>query len=282
MARTLFCFGYGFSARALGARMLTDGGRVIATARDATKAEALRDEGVEAHEWPLPDLSMLPEGASVLVSAPPGPEGDPVLARHAAALPGRGIGWLGYLSTTAVYGDHGGGEVDEDTPATPGSARGRARLDAENDWLALVPAVPVHVFRLAGIYGPGRGPLEKVREADARRIVKPGQVFGRIHREDIADACLASMARPDPGAIYNLTDDHTCPPEEALAYAARIQDLPVPPLVPFEEADLSPMARSFYAECKRVSNEKAKRALGWVPRYPSYREGFAADLEARG
>ena len=278
--KTLFCFGYGFSARALGTRLLGKGWRIAATARSPEKAERLSEAGIEAHIWPVASLAdVWPDGAHVLVSAAPGEAGDPVLTQHRdkiTALLGR-IGWLGYLSTTAVYGNRGGGWVDETSDLRPASQRGARRVEAERQWLAL----GAHVFRLAGIYGPGRGPLEKVQAADAKRIVKPGQVFGRIHVEDIATALEASMARPDQGAVYNVTDDLTCPPQEVLAYAADLLGIPAPPEMPFDEAEMSPMARSFYGENKRVSNEKIKRALGVTLAYPTYREGLAADLAAK-
>lgn len=274
---TLFCFGYGFSARVLARRMRAKGWRIVATARSAEKAESLREEGVVAHVWPVASLDdVWPDGVHVLVSAAPGEAGDPVLARHGdeiAALAGR-VGWLGYLSTTAVYGDRDGGAVTEKSELRPASERGKRRVEAEKAWLAL----GAHVFRLAGIYGPGRGPLEKVRAEGAKRIVKSGQVFGRIHVEDIANVLEASMAHPAPGSVYNVTDDLTCPPQDVLAYAAGLLGVDVPPEVPFDDAEMSAMARSFYGENKRVSNRKIKKELGVALRYPTYRQGLAADL----
>jgi len=170
--------------------------------------------------------------------------------------------------------------VDETSELRPASARGARRVEAEREWLDLAPAIPTHVFRLAGIYGPGRGPLEKVRAPNAKRVIKEGQVFGRTHIEDIATVCEASIARPSPGSAYNVTDDLTCPPQEVLEYAADLLGIPHPPAVDFETAEMSPMARSFYGENKRVSNEKIKTALGVKLKYPTYREGLAADLAA--
>ncbi len=283
--KTLFCFGYGFSARRLGARLKAKGWRIAATARSPEKAEALRAEGVEAHLWPVASLAEAwPGEVHVLISAAPGEDGDPVLAQHReeiTALADR-IAWLGYLSTTAVYGNRDGGEVDETSDLKPASKRGARRVEAEAAWLSLAPAVPVHVFRLAGIYGPGRGPLEKVRAPDAKRVIKPGQVFGRIHIEDIANTCIASMARPNPGAAYNVTDDLTCPPQEVLDHAATLLGIPPPPAVDFETAEMSAMARSFYGENKRVLNDRIKDELGVRLTYPTYREGLKADLEAMG
>ena len=279
---TLFCFGYGFSARCLAERLGGKGWRIATTVRSPEKQAALQAQGIDTHLWPLASLEAVwPAGnVHVLVSAAPDEAGDPVLARHRAevmALKDR-IAWLGYLSTTAVYGDRDGGTVDETGALNPASARGARRVEAENAWLALAPEVPVHVFRLAGIYGPGRGPLEKVRAPDAKRVIKKGQVFGRIHIEDIANTCEASMERPDPGGVYNVTDDLTCPPQEVLEYAADLLGIPHPPAVDFHSAEMSAMARSFYGENKRVSNNRIKNELGVTLTYPTYREGLRADL----
>ncbi|MGB2892648.1 MAG: SDR family oxidoreductase, partial [Albidovulum sp.] len=183
---------------------------------------------------------------------------------------------VGYLSTTGVYGDHGGGWVDEGTPLLPTTTRGRQRLLAEEQWQALAArsGLPLHIFRLAGIYGPGRGPFEKVRNGIARRIVRDNQYFSRIHVDDIAAVLAASIARPDPGAIYNVADDDPSPPEDVLTEAARLLGLPLPPEVPFEEAEMTPLARSFYAESKRVRNDRIKRELGVRLVYPDYRAGL--------
>ena len=283
--RTLVCIGYGFCARVLGARLLADGWRVIATARDADKARALRAQGIEAHIWPANDLiNDLPDRTHLLISAPPNEDGDPFLAHHRDALLARKdrIEWIGYLSTTAVYGDRAGGWVDETSDLTPASERGKRRVEAERDWLALseTSGLPTHTFRLAGIYGSGRGPFEKIRRGTVQRIDKPGQVFGRIHVEDIATVLQASMASPAPGTTYNVTDDLTCPPQEVIGHAADLLGLPRPPLVPFEDAEMSPMARTFYGENKRVANDRIKADLGITLAYPTYREGLAAILAA--
>ncbi len=276
--KTLLSIGHGYSAQALGRRLIAEGWRVIGTTRSAAKAEILRGEGIEPLIWtggPLP----LDQATHLLSSVAPDAAGDPVLAelRNEIAA-AQHLEWIGYLSTVGVYGDHGGGWVDEDTPCTPATARGRARVDAEQGWLALPQ--PAHVFRLAGIYGPGRGPFEKVRNGTARRIIKPGQVFSRIHVEDIATVLMASVNRPDPGRIYNLCDDEPAPPEDVLAHAARLLDLPPPPEVSFDAADMTPMARSFYAENKRVRNGRIKAELGVTLAYPDYRAGLAALLAA--
>lgn len=213
----------------------------------------------------------------MLISTAPNREGDPVLAAlqdEIAARAGQ-FKWVGYLSTTAVYGDHQGGWVDETTPPAPTAERGRWRVRAEQQWLN-IPALPVHIFRLAGIYGPGRGPFSKLKRAGMRRIIKPDQVFSRIHVADIAQVLAASMAAPNPGAIYNVCDDEPVPPQDVISYAAELQGLPLPPAVPFDEADLTPMARSFYSENKRVRNDRIKDELGVRLLYPEYRSGLEA------
>jgi nucleoside-diphosphate-sugar epimerase len=283
-AMILVSFGHGYSAQAL-TRLLPDGAEVIGTTRSAEKAQDLRGDGIAARVFPGDDLREdLRRATHILSSVGPGPDGDPVLAElhdEIAGVAGEKR-WIGYLSTTGVYGDHQGGWVDETTPLTPTTERGRARVAAEATWQALAEqaGAPLHIFRLAGIYGPGRGPFAKVRRGTARRIIKPGQVFSRIHVDDIAQVLLASMTRPDPGAIYNVCDDDPAPPEDVIAFAAGLLGLPVPPDVPIEEADLSLMARSFYAESKRVSNARIKTELGVKLTYPDYRAGLAALLAA--
>ena len=281
MDNTLLSLGHGYSARALAARLIPQGWRVIGTTRSAEKQDEIARTGVEPLLWPGTDLRpLLQEVRHVLVSAGPGPEGDPVLAAlgpDIAAIAPR-LRWLGYLSTTGVYGDHKGAWVDEQTPLTPATKRGQARVEAEAAWQA-IPDLPLHIFRLAGIYGPGRGPFAKVRRGTARRIIKKGQVFSRIHVEDIAQALVLSIARPDPGAIYNLCDDDPAPPQDVIGHAAELLGLPLPPAEDFETAEMTPMARSFYAESKKVRNDHAKQALGWDPQFPNYRTGLAAMLK---
>lgn len=285
----LFCFGLGYSAARLGRRLLSAGARVIGTTRDAAKAERLRAEGFEILLDEDVDgvATALREVRHALVSAGPDKDGDPTLRRHAAALAGATLDWLGYLSTTGVYGDHGGEWVDEDAPLTPSTARGRARVAAEAEWRSAAAGHghPLHIFRLAGIYGPGRGPFAKLRAGAARRLIKPGQVFSRIHVDDIAGVVLASMATPDPGstqeaAVYNLCDDDPAPPQDVIAYAAGLLGMPPPPEEDFEAAaaSMTPMARSFYAESKRVSNARIKQALGYRLAHASYRGGLEAVL----
>ncbi|NNG04808.1 MAG: SDR family oxidoreductase [Inquilinus sp.] len=287
----LFCFGLGYSAEALIAR-LPEGWRVAGTCRTEDKRARLADRGIEAHLFdrgrPLDaPASALAGTTHLLSSVPPDAAGDPVLDHHAtdiAALAGAkpAPGWVGYLSTTGVYGDRQGGWVDEGAALRPTGERGRRRVAAERGWLDLGrdSGLVVHLFRLAGIYGPGRSALDTVRRGAARRIDKPGQVFSRIHVDDIAAVLRASMARPDPGTAYNCADDDPAPPAEVIAHACALLGIEPPPLVPFEKADLSPMARSFYADNKRVSNRRIKEDLGVRLAYPGYRDGLAALMEA--
>ena len=277
----LLSIGHGYTARALARRLLAGGGwTVIGTTRSPRKAAALEAEGVRPVVWPGGDgiLQALDEATHLLTSVAPGPGGDPVLAalRQPVAAAAPRLAWTGYLSTVGVYGDRSGRWVDEDSELRPSTPRGRARVAAEAEWRA-IPLLPLHIFRIAGIYGPGRGPFAKVRAGTARRVVKEGQVFGRVHVDDIARALHASIAAPDPGAVYNLTDDEPAPPQDVIAHAARLLGLPPPPEIPFEDAELSPMARSFYAESRRVRNDRM-RALAGPLLHPTYREGLAALL----
>jgi nucleoside-diphosphate-sugar epimerase len=284
---TLFCFGLGYGAGFFARLLQQDGWRVLGTTRSDETCDELRREGIEAHlferEHPLATIDALLSAAThVLSSVPPDVAGDPVLDCHGGNLAAaRGLRWIGYLSTTGVYGDRAGGWVDESSALLPTGQRGRHRLAAETRWLDLHRRhqCPVHIFRLAGIYGPGRNALETVRSGRAQRIDKPGQVFSRIHVADIAAVLQASMSRPNPGAVYNLCDDDPAPPAEVIAFACNLLGVPPPPLAPFETAELSEMARSFYADNKRVSNRRIKTELGVTLRYPSYRDGLPALLK---
>ena len=284
MPNTLLSFGHGYTARALSRRLISKDWAIFGTTRKQEKLSDLDSEGIIPLLWPGQGLDRAFERAThLLVSAGPGAEGDPMLRefkREMAALAPK-LKWAGYLSTTGVYGDHLGGWVDEDTPLTPSTERGVARMKAETDWRS-VAGLPLHIFRLAGIYGPGRGPFEKVRKGTARRIVKPGQVFSRIHVEDIASVLEASIANPDPGAIYNVCDDDPAPPQDVIAYAAELLELPPPPEVDFDSARMSAMARSFYAESKRVDNTRIKNDLGVKLAYPNYRVGLRSLLACTG
>lgn len=281
----LLCFGFGFSARALAQSLSRDQWTVTGTSRSAEGCEKIRQLGFDAalfnDDTPL-KTALLDTVTHVVVSAPPGKTGDPVLKHHGRHLSRRAahIRWLAYLSTTGVYGDRQGGWVDETSPLEPGTSRGRARLAAETGWLDLwrEAGLGVHLFRLAGIYGPGRNQLQSLKTGKARRIVKQGQVFSRIHVADIAGILRASIDRPDPGSAYNVCDDEAAPPQDVVAYAAELLGIEPPPEVAFEDAEMSDMARSFYAESKRVSNDKVKSELGYSFIYPTYRQGLKALL----
>jgi nucleoside-diphosphate-sugar epimerase len=283
--------GLGYTAKAF-LRHLDPGTEVVATRRPGFEEQ--HDAAAEMRPllrtFPGEEAALrsdLAEADAVLVSVPPDaalpPPHDPVLATFGDALrQAKTLRWLGYLSTIGVYGDHGGAWVDESTPPLPKSRRSRARLLAENAWLELATAgVPAHVFRLAGIYGPGRSAFEKIEDGSARRVVKPGQVFNRIHVNDIARVLLASMARPRPGAVYNVTDDEPAPPQDVIMEAARLLGVPPPPEVPFDAAELSPMAASFWGETKRVSNHLVREELDVRLACPTYREGLRSILASR-
>ena len=272
----LLCLGLGYTARAL-VRWLGSGWSITGTTRDGDAA-ALRFD--RAH--PLA-ASQFAGVTHILVSIPPDDSGDPVLDCLAEEIAGlTSLRWLGYLSTTGVYGTRDGGWVDEASELHPTGARGARRAAAEAGWLELwqCRGVPTHIFRLAGIYGPGRSAFDALRGGTAKRIDSAGQVFSRIHVDDIAGVLLASIARPRAGAVYNVCDDEPAAPAEIVAYAAGLLGMAPPPLVPLADADLSPMARSFYVDNKRVSNALIKRELGVVLSYPDYRSGLAAILAA--
>ena len=285
--RTLFCFGLGYTAGVLTRRLRAQGWSVRGTCRSEEARAELAAQGIAAwlfdRDRPLADPTAALEGVShILASVPPDAAGDPVLdchGGHIAAL-SPPLPWLGYLSTTGVYGDRDGGLVDETSALRPAGARGKRRVAAEKGWCGLWRdhGVGVHLFRLAGIYGPGRNALETVRSGQARRIVKPGQVFSRIHVDDIAAVLEASMARPNPGAAYNVCDDEAAPPQDVIAYACQLLGVEPPPEVPFDAAELSDMARGFYGENKRVANGRIKRELGVTLTYPDYRAGLRALL----
>lgn len=276
MTGTLLSLGHGYSAQALARLLIPQGWTVIGTTRSPDRADALRAKGVQPVLWPGDLAPALARATHLLSSIAPDDRGDPALRVLGPQIAGAPLRWAGYLSTTGVYGDHQGGWVDEATPLTPSTRRGIQRVQAEAEWQAL--GLPLHIFRLAGIYGPGRGPFAKVRDGTARRILKPGQVFSRIHVDDIAQVLLASIDRPDPGAIYNVCDDDPAPPEDVIGHAALLLGLPLPPAIPYDQAEMTEMARSFYAESKRVRNDRMKHDLGVTLRYPTYREGLAALL----
>jgi len=290
--KRLFCVGFGFSAAHLVRRLQQEqesgkGWRIAGTCRSEEKKKQLEAEGIEAFlfspDQPL-DPSAFDGTTHLLASAPPNEIGDPFIKEYGDALMKRApdLEWAGYLSTTGVYGDRGGDWVDESSALAPTTARGEKRLTAECDWLSWgeKSGVPVHLFRLAGIYGPYRNQMASLRQGKARRVVKPGQIFSRIHVEDIAGILQASIAKPNAGAAYNVCDDEAAPPQDVVAYAASLMGIEPPPEIPFEEADLSPMAKSFYEDVKRVSNKRLKEELGVTLRYPTYREGLKTLYEA--
>jgi nucleoside-diphosphate-sugar epimerase len=280
----LFCFGLGYSARVLARRLAARGWEIRGTTRRPEKAEALAAEGFRVFAFgrgqPLPPR-VLPGVTHALTSIAPDDAGDPVLDVHGADLRAlSSLAWVGYLGTTAVYGDRQGEWVDEETPIEPTLARADRRARAEAAWLA--SGLPVHVFRLAGIYRPGRNAFVNLKDGTARRIVKPGQVFSRVHVEDIATVLEASIARPRPGAVYNVCDDEPAPPQDVVTHAAELMGVPPPPEQAYETADLSPIARTFYRDNRRVRNERIKRELGVRLAFPSYREGLQALLPVDG
>ncbi|WP_174299485.1 SDR family oxidoreductase [Caulobacter sp. S45] len=278
----LLIFGYGFTGAALVRRL--DGWAVSATSRNpATRAKiALR--GLDAVDPADPSaIRRAFAGAqALLIAAPPGERGCPGLAALSPLMAGGPSRWLGYLSTTGVYGDRAGGWVREDTLPTPASPEGECRLVAERGWseLARATASPLFIFRLPGIYGPGRSTLDRLRRGEAKRWTKPGQVFSRIHVDDLAQALSLALVRPERAGLYSLCDDEPAAPADVTAYAARLLGIPAPPEAPLDLAALSPLARRFWAESKRVSNARAKAALCWRPDYPSYRKGLEAVLAA--
>jgi nucleoside-diphosphate-sugar epimerase len=282
----LLCLGMGFSAEALAARLKPSGWRILGTARSQSRVSELTGRGFDACPVEALERSTIFEERDLhlLASAPPAEAGDPFLPALAARLAaGRGsIAWAGYLSTTGVYGDRQGAWVDEDTPVQPLSERTRRRVEAEKAWLdwGQRVSVPVNIFRLAGIYGPGRNQLVSLREGTARRIFKQGQVFSRIHVDDIATVLIAAMDRRLPARIYNVCDDEPAPPHEVVTFAAGLLHMTPPPLEDYETArpTMSPMAAGFYQESKRVRNDRIKQELGVRLAWPSYREGLSGLL----
>ena len=278
----LFCFGFGYSAEAL-AHSLS--GRILALSGTRTSlsgSEPLLKPRLAAFQGDTASedvRALLPGTTHMLVSIPPDLEGDAVLRllrEEIAALPD--LGWIGYLSTVGVYGDWQGQWVDETSPTRPKSERSLRRVQAERAWLDLgrETGKRVQVFRLSGIYGPGRSVIDNLKAGTARRIVKPGQVFNRIHVDDIAQVLAAAIDSPSTHGIYNVSDDEPAPPEDVVAYAAELLGLPTPPAIAFEAAGLDGMAASFWSECKRVSNARVKADLGLELLYPTYREGLKA------
>lgn len=291
-APQLFCFGLGFSAMRLVAELRGADWIFGGTVRDARKAQKLALDGIDAAVWDGGPLTTeiadkVAQATHILVSVPPDADGDPVL-RHAAADIAKmsDLRWLGYLSTTGVYGNTDGAVVDETAPLNPSSARSQRRVDAEAGWSKLGTAAgqPAHIFRLAGIYGPGRSVLDTIRRGGAKRIDKPGHAFSRIHVDDIGQILAASIARPAPGTVYNVCDDLPAPPADVTAYACELLGVEPPPLESFDvvRPHMSPMALSFWDDNRRVDNHRISAKLGVRLRYPDYRAGLQAILAQGG
>ena len=272
----LYCFGFGYVAARLGKRVLDTGGALVGTARSAEKANQISGiaphaKGVVWDEHEVIDPDSL-NGAHWLISIPPNEEGCPAfrLTSGIHAQPRS----ITYLSTVGVYGDRNGDWVSENTPVNPQSDRAKRRVLAERQWQSL----DAHIVRLPGIYGPGRSVFDRLRAGKARRIIKDGQVFNRIHVDDIVGGLEQILPHPSTG-IWHLCDDEPAPPQDVVSYAAELLGFETPPDIAFEDADLSAMGRSFYSECKRVSNAVTKSKLNWQLQYPSYREGLRAILK---
>lgn len=277
----LMVFGLGFTAEAFVERVKSAGWSVASSWRREEIRTQLEQQLIAPIAFDAGDLPL--ETTHILTSIAPRSEGDPVLLAFEKAirtLPN--LQWIGYLSSTNVYGDHRGAWVDETSETKPSLERGKRRIKAEQDWTNLGADIgaPVHIFRLAGIYGPGKNAIRSVLDGKARRVIKPGQVFGRIHREDIAQALWLAGTSDVPSNIFNLADDLPSPPQDVIAEAARLLGVDAPPEVPIEKAELSPMGRSFYEENKRVSNQKAKDMLGWSPDWPDYKQALPKLLES--
>jgi nucleoside-diphosphate-sugar epimerase len=287
----LLALGFGYSAAAVARQLSDDGWQIIGTSRSAegvSKIEALGHRAI-LFDGSAPSQTLaeaLAEATHLLHSAPPDENGDPLLRHHEDDLSGGVLRWVGYLSTIGVYGDRQGAWVDESDAAAPTSERSKERSEAERAWQSAAERheLTLSIFRLAGIYGPGRNTLERLIAGTEKRIDKPEQVFNRIHRDDIRAAVLAAIeAGEDADGIFNLTDDEPAPPQDIVTYGATLLGIEPPPLIPWEKANLTPMGRSFYLETKRVRNEKIKQVLGLTLKYPTYREGLqaiAAELQA--
>jgi nucleoside-diphosphate-sugar epimerase len=280
----LFCFGLGYSATALARRITPKGWHIAGTTTDAAKADALARQGYSVFLFDGRTRNdeaakALASATHVLLSIPPDAVGDPALRRYADAIASsKTISWIGYLSSVGVYGNANGGWVDEATPPNPRTTRGMRRWHAENAWLDFGKknGKTVVIFRLPGIYGPGRSAIDQLRAGTARRIIKAGQIFNRIHVEDIAGAVEAALSIGPGAHVFNITDDLPSPPQDVIAYGAELLGLPCPPGIDAAEADLSATARSFYVESKKVSNKRMKAELGFSPAYPTYVEGLQA------
>ncbi len=287
--RHLLCIGMGYTARHLAQGLKPEAWRISGSARSDQRRREIAALGFDAIVFDgtrlQPELARrLGSATHLLVSAAPVDEGDPLIAQHRVdLLRAPHLTWIGYLSTIGVYGDHGGGWVGEDTAIVAPSERGKRRLLAENQWrqLATSRGLRLQIFRLGGIYGPGRSALDTVRRGTARRIVKPGQVFNRIHVADIAQVLAAGLVGQGASTIYNLVDDEPAPPQDVVSFAAGLLGVAPPAEQNFDEAQLTAKARSFYADCKRVRNDRVKHDFNISLAYPTYRQGLRA-LAAAG
>jgi nucleoside-diphosphate-sugar epimerase len=288
--KKLFCFGYGYTAQRLAQTLKAKdpSWQIAGTTRDMNKLRALKAQDISMYlfddDHPLDDPFVALDGVThLLLSIPPTDYGDPSFSFHADDLLRiESLEWIGLLSTTGIYGDRAGGIVTEDSEMRPTNKRGSRRALAEAEWNSLYASwqKPVHIFRLAGIYGPGRCALDAVRAGSSRRIDKPGHAFNRIHVDDIVQVLMASMDSPNAGRIYNVSDDMPSPSHEVIAYACELLSMPVTPLIPFDSVDQAPIARSFYLDNKRVDNTRIKQELGVTLKYPSYAQGLDACLKA--
>ena len=281
MSKKILCLGFGYAARAL-TRQLSGEWHVIGTTRKPDKAAEMAAEGIEPYHWDGRELSaqLVANVDAVLISTGPDDIGCPAARAAEKVFAATPPGWIGYLSSNGVYGNYNGAWVDEDSPLLASSRRGLNRIAAEEKWRSIAAAmnVPAAIFRLPGIYGPGRSAIDSIRAGKARRIIKPDQVFSRAHVDDIATTVLAALSRPSMNAVYNVADDEPAPPQDVIEYACELLGVAPPPEEPFDTADLSEMARSFYADNKRVKNDRIKNDLGVSLAYPTYREGLNAIL----
>ena len=275
----LLIFGHGYTASALVDHLGTEDWEIFGTTRNVDTADLLKENNITPLMWSddTSIKSIIKRSNCILHSIAPTEVEDPVYEKFAEDIIARSmnLSWFGYLSTTSVYGNHDGQWVDEKTPVNPSSNRGLLRVNAENTW-ARINNLPLHIFRLAGIYGEGRSPLDKIRSGKAQLISKPGQFFSRIHVEDIAQVLKASIELPNRGSIYNVCDDMPAAPDEVLAYAAKLLNYPEPPRINFEEAELSPMAKSFYSDNKRVNNHLIKNEFSLALKFPNFKAGLDA------
>ena len=275
----LLIFGHGYTASALVDHLGTEDWEIFGTTRNVDTADLLKENNITPLMWSddTSIKSIIKRSNCILHSIAPTEVEDPVYEKFAEDIIARSINlsWFGYLSTTSVYGNHDGQWVDEKTPVNPSGNRGLLRVNAENTW-ARINNLPLHIFRLAGIYGEGRSPLDKIRSGKAQLISKPGQFFSRIHVEDIAQVLKASIEMPNRGSIYNVCDDMPAAPDEVLAYAAKLLNYPEPPRIDFEAAELSPMAKSFYSDNKRVNNHLIKNEFSLALKFPNFKAGLDA------